>query len=381
MVKVGIIGTGWGARTQVPAFRGAGLEIAAIAGSDKEKTRRFGKELGVRPFDDWRELVALPEINLVTIVTPPSEHLEMALAALEAGKHVLSEKPTALTAEEAQRMVEEASRRPAQLALIDHELRFLPSWRVARERRGEIGPIRYAEVRYASPSRADPSRPWNWWSDRQEGGGVWGAAGSHFVDALRYFLGEIEAVQALLHTFITERPSEDGRKAVTSDDFAAVHLRLEKETLADMSFSVVAALDEKTSLTLHGERGAMRLVGQDLFMAKAGGEWRKEPQGEELNVPGNTAGGPFGSGTVYLARALKAALDSGDRDALLPAATFRDGLAQQRVLDAARRSHANGGRWEKVGRSDDSPGVRGAAGAPRSEKLTRRGRRRSSSIS
>lgn len=348
MAKVGIIGTGWGARTQVPAFRMAGLTVVGIAGRDAERTRRLGGQLGVEPFDDWRGLIARPDVDLVTIVTPPAEHLEMALAALEAGKHVLSEKPTALNAEEAGKMAEAARARPGQFALIDHELRFLPSWLLAREGRGEIGQVRSAEVRYASPSRGDPARAWTWWSDVAQGGGVWGAAGSHFVDALRYLVGEIHEVQAVLWTFIAERPSDGGTKFVTSDDFAAVHARLEGDVLGTMVFSVVAGLDEETTLTLHGERGAIRLAGEDLLVAKTGGEWKTRHRGTPLDVPGNSSGGPFGSGTVYLGRALAAALNGGDREALSPAATFEDGLAQQRVLDAGRRSHGNGGRWEKV---------------------------------
>lgn len=350
MAKVGIIGTGWGARTQVPAFRLAGLSIAGIAGRDAERTRRLGRELDVEPFDDWRALARSPDVDLVSIVTPPGEHLEMSRIALEAEKHFLSEKPTALNATQAREMAETARARPRQLALIDHELRFLPSWSLARERRGEIGRIRYAEIRYASPSRADPSRPWNWWSDAAQGGGIWGAAGSHFVDALRYLVGEIEEVQAVLHTFIAERDSAEGRKRVTSDDFAAVHVRLEGGSLASLLLSVVAGLDEETSLTLHGEKGAIRLVGEDLFLARAGGGWRTEYRGSPFDVPGNSPGGAFGSGTVHLGRALAAALDSGDRQALSPAATFEDGLAQQRVLDAARLSQANCGRWENVDR-------------------------------
>lgn len=348
MANVGIIGTGWGARTQAPAFRMAGLTVVGIAGRDAERTRRLGDELGVEPLDDWRDLVARPDVDLITIVTPPAEHLAMALAALEAGKHVLSEKPTALNAEEAAKMVEAARARPGQLALIDHELRFLPSWRAARERRDEIGKIRYAEVRYASPGRADPSRPWNWWSDATQGGGVWGAAGSHFVDALRYLVGEILEVQGVLRTFIAERPFDGGRRVVTSDDFAAVHVRLPDGALAVLVFSVVAGLDEETMLTFHGEKGAIRLTGENFLMAKTGRGWSMEHQGTPFDVPGNSAGGPFGTGTVYLGRALAALLDRGDREALSPAATFEDGLAQQRVLDAGRRSHENGGRWEKV---------------------------------
>ena len=194
-----------------------------------------------------------------------------------------------------------------------------------RGKKDEIGRVRYAEVRYASPGRADPSRPWNWWSDAAQGGGVLGAAGSHFVDALRYFVGEILGVQAVLQTFVAERPFGSGKKRVTSDDFAALHLRLPAGALAVLVFSVVAGLDEETMLTLHGEKGAIRLTGEKFLMAKTGGGWSLEHEGTPFDVPGNTAGGPFGSGTVHLGRALAALLDRGDRAALAPAAMFATG--------------------------------------------------------
>src|SRR5439155_9204800 len=133
-------------------FREAGLDVVAITARDAEKTRKAAAELGLTPFDDWRELIA-SDVDLVTIVTPPSEHLEMATSALDAGKHVLCEKPTALNASEAERLVEAGRKRPDRIALIDHELRFLPSFRAARERIADPGGIRYAEVRYASPAR------------------------------------------------------------------------------------------------------------------------------------------------------------------------------------------------------------------------------------
>ncbi|HXG58091.1 MAG TPA: Gfo/Idh/MocA family oxidoreductase, partial [Thermoanaerobaculia bacterium] len=84
MARIGVIGTGWGARVQVPAFREAGHEVVAIAGRDPSRTTRIAAGLGVRPFHDWRELIR-SDVDLVTIVTPPSEHLEMATAALAAG--------------------------------------------------------------------------------------------------------------------------------------------------------------------------------------------------------------------------------------------------------------------------------------------------------
>ena len=345
MARIGIIGTGWGARVQVPAFREAGLEVVAIAGHDAERTRRIAGQLDVKPFDDWHGLIE-SDLDLVTIVTPPSEHLQMATAALDAGKHVLCEKPTALNVDEATRLVAAARKHHDRLALIDHELRFLPSFRAARERMNDLGGVRYTEVRYASPSRGDRTREWNWWSDADHGGGIWGAVGSHFVDTLRFLGMEIEAVQATLRTIIAERPFENGTRPVTSDDFASVNLRSAGGVIAAITLSTVASgPDEPSTITIHGEEGAMRLAGEELLTAMRGEPFTVASSAGRSDRKGNSAGGAFGSGTYLLGRAIRSALDDGDRSALADAATFDDGLAQQRVLDAARMSNAKGGAW------------------------------------
>lgn len=339
MAKIGIVGTGWGARVQVPTFREAGLEVVAIAGHNREKTRRVADELGVKAMEDWHELVASPDVELVSIVTPPSEHREMGLAAVKAGKHVLLEKPTALHAGEAEELVQAAQRHPDRITVIDHELRFLPSWREARARMQELGALRYAEVRYSSPARGDRKREWNWWSDAGRGGGIWGAVGSHFVDALRYFGVEFESVQALMTTIIDRRPFGEETREVTADDFTAVHFRLRGGAVAVMQFSAVATgPDETSSLTIYRERGAMRFIGEEVLLSTGGAPFATFAGGPMEQRPGNSPGGAFGTGTLHLGRALRAALDDGRRDALAPAATFEDGLMQQRILDAARRS-------------------------------------------
>ena len=349
MARIAIVGTGWGARVQVPTFREAGLEVTAMAGFHREKTRKLASELGVRAVDDWHQVVTADDVDLVSIVTPPSEHREMALAALEAGKHVLCEKPTALNASEAEQLLAAARQRPEQIALVDHELRFLPSWREARARIGELGSVRYAEVRYSSPARGDRTRAWNWWSDAGRGGGIWGAVGSHFVDAIRYFGMEVEAAQAMLRTIIAERPFGDATRAVTADDFASVDLRLRDGAAAVMQFSAVASgPDEASLLTIYCERGAMRFIGEEVLLSQGGSPFTRTAGAELEQRPGNSPGGAFGTGTLHLGRALRAAIDDGDRDALAPGATFADGLMQQRVLDAARASSANGGGWTAV---------------------------------
>ncbi len=327
MARVAIIGRGWGERSQLPNFSEAGLEVVSVSGRD-----------------NWREAIA-SNADIISVVMPPSSHVEMASAALEAGKHVVCEKPMALDADEALRMVAAAEAHPQQIAIIDHELRFVPSYAEARKRIADIGAVRYAEVRYSSPNRGDRTRPWNWWSDASLGGGVWGAVGSHLVDTLRSLGLEPEAIRGELRTTITERSG----KKVTSDDFAAVHLRLRSGAFAAMTFNAAASgPDEPAVLTIHGEDAALRLTGEELLFAKRGEPFQRVAGEDLAKRPGNSMGGAFGTGTYRLALALKQAIDEGDRTALAAAATFVDGLAVQRVLDAARRSSSNGGRWETI---------------------------------
>jgi predicted dehydrogenase len=212
----------------------------------------------------------------------------------------------------------------------------------------EIGEVRYAEVRYSSPARGDRNREWNWWADASRGGGVWGAVGSHFIDALRYFGMEIESVHALIRSTIETRPFGDTTRAVTADDFASVDLRLRGGAVATMLFSAVAAgPDESSALTIHGERGAMRFIGEEVQLSTNRAPYTTMAGSAMPTRPGNSHGGAFGTGTLHLGHALRAALDDGNREALSPAATFDDGLMQQRVLDAARASAAGGG-WVGV---------------------------------
>jgi predicted dehydrogenase len=321
MIKVGIIGRGWGSRAQAPAFKDAGLDVVAVGGRD-----------------NWQDVIA-SDAHVISVTMPPRVHEQMAMAALEAGKHVICEKPMAMNVAEAERLVAAAKSRPDQIAILDHELRFVASFRAARERIAQLGAIRYVETRYSSPSRGDRSRKWDWWSDASEGGGVWGAVGSHFVDALRYLGMEIEDARGTLRTTIEERSN----KPVTSDDFANVELRLRGGALAVMLFSAVASgPDEQSVITIHGDEGSFRLTGEELLFAKRGESYARIAGGEMADRPGNSRGGAFGTGTYELGRALRRALEDGDRAALAPAATFADGLEVQRVLDAVRAQKVAG---------------------------------------
>jgi predicted dehydrogenase len=230
-VGVGVIGTGFARTTQLPAFRACeGARVVAIASGRRENAERAAREFDI-PFatDDWREVVAREDVDLVSVVTPPVTHEEMTLAAFDAGKGVLCEKPAAMNADESRRMRDRAAESRL-FAHVDHELRFLPSRRRMREMilAGEVGRVRHANVLFRSDSRAAAGKAWDWWSDEKAGGGVLGAIGSHAVDALRWLLGaEVSEVSAALATHVTERV--DGRtgapRRVTTDDEATMLLR------------------------------------------------------------------------------------------------------------------------------------------------------------
>ena len=270
IIRIGIIGAGFARMTQIPAFKACeGARITAITSAHREHAAKVAREFGIEHVaNDWRELVKRDDVDLVSIVTPVVTHCEMTLAALEQGKAVLCEKPMAMNAEEALRMAERA-REAGVLALIDHELRFLSGRIQMREmlRRGDIGQVRHARLTFSSDSRADPERPWNWWSDAAQGGGALGAIGSHVIDGFRWLLNsEMSQVFCNLATHISERTEEDGGppRPVTSDDEANLVLKfadkdLTQETTGTASMSMVESGKPEHRLEIFGSRGALMM--------------------------------------------------------------------------------------------------------------------------
>jgi predicted dehydrogenase len=358
---IGIIGTGWGTRVQVPAFRHAGLEVVALAGSQARKTQRIAGELDI-PYatGDWRSLLTRDDVALISIVTPPTLHCPMSCEALAAGKHVLCEKPTAFDASEAQQMLDAANAYPQQLALIDHEMRFLPSIKTARQFviEGRIGNLRHAEVRFINSSRANLQRIWNWWSDVAQGGGILGAISSHQIDTIRFLLNdEVIAAQGYLNTFVTERPTAQsepdypgGKRPVTSDDFAAFQLRFARGGVAIVTASMIARKNESQSFTLYGDEGTLQCIDGRLYYARPDEAFEDMTPHVEIAIPETIKDlyPDYVEATVYKGLALYEALQ-GNRATLHDAATFEDGLYNQQVLDAIRASNANGQGWVTIG--------------------------------
>src|SRR5216110_2286012 len=218
-VRIGFVGSGFARRVQLPALALVpGARATAIASGRRSNAEAVAREFGLpHVFDDGVELAASPEVDLVIVSSTPDAHARYAIAALEAGKHVLCEKPMALDAGQAARMVEVAERSPG-LARIDHELRYEPNRLAALRllREGAIGPLLHMELVLRPYLRGDgrlqaADAPWSWWYDAARGGGILGAVGSHLIDLCRFWTGsEVVEVSGRTATLVAARLEERG---------------------------------------------------------------------------------------------------------------------------------------------------------------------------
>lgn len=344
-MNVGIIGASFAKAAFLPALRHvAGAEVVAVASARLESAQRTAAAFGVpHAYDDWERMLGEHPFDLVCIATPTVTHAPMTLAALRAGAHVLCEKPMAMTSAEAKTMLDEAERL-GRLHMIDHELRFNPNRRKVKAllEDGFIGRVRHANITNISPGWGDPaSRPKDdWWSLASQGGGRLGANGSHQVDLLRWWLGEVGAVGAQALTLLPERTDRDTGEAwwATADDTVNMTLELESGALAQVFLSGVARHNLDNHTQIFGSEGTILLANSDekLRVARAG-----EPF-EDVSEPDPNAdlegvnGGIWNVSVVGALREFAAAIREGRP--LREGATFEDGWRTQRVLDAVKAS-------------------------------------------
>jgi predicted dehydrogenase len=358
-VGIGIVGTGFARTTQIPGFRDCmGTKIVAIASRSRDRAEAVAKEFGIEYVaHDWRELIAHKDVDLVSVVTPPSTHMEIALAALDQRKAVLCEKPMALNAAEAARMMEKA-KSTGVLALIDHELRFLNSRRVMRGmlQTGAIGSVRHCNYVFRSDYRGIADRAWDWWSDEDMGGGALGAIGSHVVDSFRWMLStEITRTLGMLSTHIKQRPDKasGGIRAVTTDDEAKLLFRFAdgghtQAATGAASISVVESGKYENRMEIYGTKGALMVEETgELWRSPTGsGVWRPV-QVEQDHMAKGMREGSWSRGFTAFAVAICEAMRAG-RTVVKDGASFEDGYRAQLVLDAIRESNESE-CWVTVG--------------------------------
>ena len=203
--------------------------MAALCGRDAAAVRAAAERLGWAATEtDWHALIERDDVDLVDICTPGDSHAEVAVAALDAGKHVLCEKPLANTLAEAEAMAAAADRAAARgvRAMIGFNYRRVPAIVLARQlvADGRIGQIRHVRASYLQDWLLDPAFPLTWRLQRDRAGsGALGDLGAHIVDLAQYLTGElVTGVSGVTTTFVGERPLEGGPGSgpVTVDDAA-----------------------------------------------------------------------------------------------------------------------------------------------------------------
>jgi predicted dehydrogenase len=344
-VRVGFIGSGFARRVQLPGLALVpGAKATAIASGHRANAEAAAREFGIaHVFADGAEVARSPDVDVVVISSTPDSHARYAIAALEAGKHVLCEKPMALDSFEAAQMVTASDQHPDRLAWIDHELRYEPNRRRAREliRSNAIGELRHIELSLKPYLRGDgrpqtTDAPWTWWFDAARGGGILGAVGSHLIDLCRFWSGsEITHVAGLVETFVKERKDETGApRPVTADDFASCVLQTGSGAVATITLSTVAHHGPGHLGQVTGSDGTLLLSGETkLEFGKAGGPLEDISAPDDLwekTKPNNMWHRSF----VRLMRDMVAVIQGGAPQG--EPATFRDGWQVQRVLDAIR---------------------------------------------
>ena len=357
-LRIGVIGVGFGSRVQIPAFLQEGLEVAAVCARRRERAERVAREFDIpHAYADYREMLRLPGLDAVSIVTPRYLHHPMAMAALAAGKHVLCEKPFAMNQGEAREMWSKAGE-SGLTAMIDHELRYLPARAYVKElvEEGFVGDLRSVHVAmYLGPNTATP-RVMMWSSVLAEGGGFLTGRGSHWFDTLRDWFGEITGVCGRVFMQETRRWDEERQQVVeadTDDAFGCI-FTFASGAWGTISASFAAPFGVGTDVQIYGSKGMLELPrgkGDESLEAVVRGARLGEDQAtRELPVPDRFKSAPGEqSGGSLAFRALVRRFLEGIDQGTSPSPSFYDGLRCQQVLDAVARSGADG-RWIAIPR-------------------------------
>lgn len=265
-LRVGIIGTGFGEYVQLPGFLGLkDFEVIGIASSDPKRSAELTKKHKLPlSFESPEALIESDDIDLVSVATAPADHEKYVRAAIAVGKHVICEKPFTMSSSSAKALLKEANTGGI-IHAIDFEFRELPAltFLVSRMMEGATGRIVFAELRWVVGTWADPKRPWQWQSDKAQGGGILTALGVHLYNIAESMLGTLDKVLAQTGITMTERKDEEGeKKPVTSEDHATIDLKGKYGIPVRLVLSNVDPKGAGFGITIRGEKGVLLLESE-----------------------------------------------------------------------------------------------------------------------
>lgn len=340
-----------------------GVRQQVLVGRDADAVAVAADQYGwAESATDWRSVLERDDIDVVDVCVPGHLHAEVAIAALEAGKHVIAEKPLANTMAEAEKMVAtaRAARERGVHSMVGFNYRRVPALALARQHvaDGRVGEVRQVRIAYLQDWLADASAPMTWRLRRETAGsGALGDLASHAVDQVRFLLGqEVTGVNAVTRTFVPQRTGADGTEDVTVDDAAWTTMRTDGGAVVSLEVTRMAtARKNALGIEVYGSAGALRfdleslnhldvcLDGADSFSRVLVTE-PDHPYVDGWWPPGHVLG--WDATFTNQAADLLAALAAGQE----PTPSFEDGLAVQRVLAAIEASAERDGDHVRVDR-------------------------------
>jgi predicted dehydrogenase len=345
-IGVAVVGTGFGCRIHVPALRAAEFEVVALVGQDPERTARRAARAGIDvAVTSLGEALAQPDIEAVSIATPPDTHAALAVEAARAGRHVLCEKPFAMDAAEA-RTTLAAAEEAGVVGLVGHEFRYAPERALVARllAEGAVGAPRLATLVSYVALVADPAAAMpRWWFSAQSGGGWLGASGSHLVDQARTWLGEVDEVNGSVGSV-----GSIGRREGADDTFSLL-LRMRSGATVVLQQTAAAWGPPAGFTRVAGTEGTLWLDGATVWLARAGQEPAAVPVPPDLALPPPASSPPADDPrhrfshlelgpSIRQAEVFAQLIRGEPLSPHLPRpATFADGVACMEVLDAARR--------------------------------------------
>lgn len=351
----------------------AAPEMTLLVGRNPDGVAAAAEKLGwAETATDWRDAVARDDIDIIDIVTPGDSHVEIAIAALDAGKHVLCEKPLANNVAEAQAMADAAERAAAKgvYAMVGFTYRRVPAATFARDlvAAGKIGEVRQVRASYLQDWLVDPQVPLAWRLQKHlAGSGALGDIGAHAIDLAQFITGQrLTSVSGMMETFVKQRPkiaevsglsgtASDEMGDVTVDDLALFTGRFDGGAVGSFEATRMAT-GRKNALRIEvaGSTGAISFDLENLnelgyydATAEAGMQGFTRILVTEPEHPYMSAWWPTGHMIGYEHGFTHQARDfiEGVVSATQPTPSFDDGLQVQRVLDAVERSAENGSAW------------------------------------
>jgi predicted dehydrogenase len=334
---VGVVGTGFGRKAVMPAIvEASGFELVSVCSSRLENADAAAEQFGAaQATAQFQELLDNDDVDVVVVATPPRWHKSMSIDALNAGKHVICEKPMALSVDEATEMLAVANEHSL-THVIDHELRYSPSNRQFREMvtDGYIGELRYFDVRACLPLTVNPVMPFahhSWRDEAQNGGGLLSGIFSHYVDMMRFTFGEVAAVHGFASTALTRKPypQDSGRPGfgeVTTDDRLAISGQLASGALFSMAGSWSVHHGMGLRVEAFGDKGTLVLPDPDTLLGATANEEALTPVALPHRAGGHA--GAFADMLADIEGVLRGERSSGYF------ATFEDGLRVQEFIAA-----------------------------------------------